>query len=78
MIQENLKYFRDKESILLNAIYRTDKILKECLTNVRPLELSNYVHDLRYRLENRLKDLHGKYYDWHFDKYGFNSYDVII
>ncbi len=34
----------------------------------------NLIYDLRYRLENRLKDLQSEYYSLHWDKHGFNIY----
>jgi len=33
-------------------------------------------HDLKYRLEDRLRDNWSAFCDWHFDEFGFNAYNL--
>jgi hypothetical protein len=75
----SLEKFKRKQDNLFAALERAKTILDK---NVKLLPSwpydwdFNLQYDLITRLENRIHDLQSEYYDWHWDKYDFNGYDV--
>ena len=77
--QKDASYFAKKEANILAAYDRVKKHLAYLSENVNNLteqqkEDWNKWHDLETRLEDRWKDNASNFYDWHWNKYGFNSY----
>ena len=72
---KDLKYFKKKESQLKRAKDRTQKILRDFSKGKRTDEENwNLVHDLEYRIDDRIWNNWSEFKDWHWDNYGFNVY----
>jgi HD superfamily phosphodiesterase len=83
-----MEKFKKKEAAINKAIDRVKKRLKELeeysnsFIGVRyeseeykeRTKWWNHYHDLQYRLEERLWANWSAYKDWHWEKYGFNTY----
>lgn len=77
--QKDASYFAKKEARILAAYERVKKhlaYLSENVDNLTEIEVNdwNKWHDLEDRLTDRLKDNASNFYDWHWNKYGFNVY----
>lgn len=72
-----MENFKNIETRLNNAINKVDQALKDFNEGKRKdVDNWNKFHDLRYRLEERRKDNLSNFYDWHWEKYGFNLYSM--
>ncbi len=70
-IVKSLEYYRLKQILLINALISVDKMYKELKQGKRNQEQWNKVHDLKDRLNNRLKDNYLNYQDKHFEIHGW-------
>lgn len=70
-----LEFFKSKEQSILKAIDRVkSRLAFYSATADQRHEDWNDWHDLKDRLEGRLKDNWSAYHDWHWSQYGFNIY----
>lgn len=69
------KFFAAQEAALLAALARTRKLIARYLgklTGGWPYSWDfNLLHDLEYRLEQRLTQMWAAYFDWHFATFGW-------
>lgn len=75
------KVFFYKQSKLIKAMERQKKLYDFYVVKLKGGFFEqkynfdfNLLHDLEDRLKKRIEDLQSKYYDLHFEKYGFNAY----
>lgn len=76
--------FFAKQEKLFTALERFKKLYNKYLNDLTNLDGKtweekhnfdfNLLHDLEYRLKDRITDLQSIYYDFHFEKYQFNAY----
>jgi GTPase Era involved in 16S rRNA processing len=74
----NLDKFKKKQKALFQALNKVDEIEKRMLIQLNSkVEMKidfNCIYDLKYRIEDRIKEIQSNFYDWHFDTQGFNVY----
>lgn len=76
------KVFFDKQTKLFKALEKQEQVFNKYVEKLHKYPQFekefgfdfNLIHDLEDRLKDRVTSLQGKYYSFHWDKYGFNAY----